>query len=249
MINISEDFNQNPRKIALNAFVLILQFLRELKKDKEKIKEVIPDYYSFEVGKYIPEIEFENLLLIFQKGNGGAKFSYREDDKFTITIFINNSFDWKNDLINHVDEWFKNHRSSFIHEFIHYLDIKNEKNLESMTGTDPNDPKSYYNNPFEIHAFLQQGLHELEWDLENKFFNRNLFVKQFGKDKKSFVDKVKRIYFPHEFLKHLSKDSLGKIEKALDDSYNQINFIHLEWLNVTTEKIISEIYKKCYNRD
>ena len=232
------DHDLSLRNDAVKSFLLILKFLRELQQNNAKFSSVMPDFKSLDVEKYVPDENHENLLLIFEPGSGGAKFSYREDKKFVIILLIEGVFNWKTEIQKNIAEWFLKKRSSFIHEFVHYLDIKEIKDLENFGGVDRNDLTSYSNNPIEIRGHLQQALHDLELDLEYKSGNRYKKIKS-ANTSESFVKLVKTLYFAHDFIKHLSKENEFKLNEILTEIYYTLNFKND--VASLTENIVLEI--------
>lgn len=220
-----EDFDPSLRNEAFQSHQLILSFLENIQGNESKIKNVATDYHTINLEKNVPSDNHKNLFLIFQNGSGGAKFSYREDKKFTITIYVEKVFDWNKNFACNIANWFKIKHSSFIHEFVHYLDIKEIKNLDSIKGVNLNDLINYYNHSIEIRGHLQQAFYELEYDLKYKYFKKDLLVSKFGNTKESFISKVKKLYFPHEFWKFLTKDNKVKIENAIANKYMEISNI------------------------
>ena len=243
-----EDYDPSLRNDAVKSFSLILNFLQSIEGKPSAFTDAIPDFKTLDLEKQIPDENHKNLLLVFSPGLTGAKFSYREDRKFVITIFVDGVFNWDREIVKNISEWFIKRRSSFVHEFVHYLDIKEIKDLDTFTGVDRKNLVSYSNNPIELRGHLQQVLHDFELDLEYKTSNNYKKFKQLekttrdGKTKEGFIKNIKSVYFPSDFLAHLSKENEQKINKALSNKYYEINTTN-EWLNAVTEDIVLETIK------
>jgi hypothetical protein len=154
-----------------------------------------------------------------------------EDETTTIKIFLPN----KPDLIRQVqkdnkDGWIE---ESFIHEFIHYLDLKrfkNKKTLHAALGTEKIFKREgifkYVNHPLELNAYYQQAVSNYEdifyytlelynKDKEQDFYETYLETfDSFMKDFKKYTSGTFK-----EFFENLTPKNQQKIKKRLYGLY------------------------------
>lgn len=119
-----------------------------------------------------------------------------------------------NGEFNGIDE------SSFIHEFIHYLDDKRKGSTKKSAGTAAlSSREAYYNDPDEFNAFFQEGLRKV-WDL--KFSTTN--GRWLYKDELTTFDKFYKEVIPLfdvEFVKTLNAKYRRKLVLRLHKAFDE----------------------------
>ena len=211
--------NVTHRRRAMESLRSILNFLST----KDSLRRFLQVGNKFELNleKNVPDNPYhKNLVLVFEPTltSGGAKFSLRSDGRFTITIYVpyrNTKEMWLREFPNHVRDWLLGRRSSYIHEFTHYLDIRDQQ-LDKISPPDPNNNKQYYNHPWEVRAFIQQGLSDIEDAVEVKLLNQQkLWVREFGMTENQFVANAMRKYLNPEFLRYLTPENKKLVDEEL----------------------------------
>ena len=171
--------------------------------------------------------EFEGMTVFFCGGLGAAA-SY---SKQMNTIFVNllnrdEPFDHGGSNAKHIarlriKSWSKEKGSSFIHEFIHYLDAQRYGMAwpENPPKYD-NDEVAYFNSPLEFNAFYQELIAKLNNDLKKDHFFRS-----FDEFMRIVTNKMNEYPLkPHPSLQHMRRDIDGPREKwikKLNPTYRQ----------------------------
>lgn len=234
------------RRRAQESFQSILNFLSK----PDALKNFVQIDHKFELNleKNVPESPYhKNLVLIFAPTmtSGGAKFSLRSDGRFTITIFVpfNNTTDiWMRQFPAIVRDWFLKRRSSYVHEFTHYLDIRDQQ-LDKVSPPDKSNNVEYYNHPWEIRAFIQQALSDIEHAVEVKLLlkNRKSWVREFGMTEGQFIAKAKKNYFNHEFLRYLSPENMKQVDDSLTDLFRELTVVLREKPVVAEDNVMKRL--------
>lgn len=215
---------RQKRQTILKVFREISDILLTIEVKPERLSLYSKDNKTFNLDKLFTDPIYSNLLLIFESGpGGGAKFSYRSDKKFTITIFINKFIpNWNYEFPRNVYSWFSAARSSFVHEFIHYLEFKDKtrEDLLKIQSVNVSNNQEYYNHPAEISAFTHQGMHDIEWFITFWEPSKQKFEEVFGKTKDSLVEFAINKFFDKKFIKYLSKENLETLELELESEYD-----------------------------
>lgn len=234
---------------AQASYRAILDFLWQANSPKSFTKN-----HELDLEKYVPLADHVNLLLIFKPiiGEGGAKFSYREDKKFTITVYVSHISETKfeRDFDEKVKDWFVARRSSYIHEFTHYLDIKDVTDLTSIKVPDPQKEKEYFNHPNEVRAYLFQGISDIENAIEEKLLNkRKLFVREFGTDNTQFISNALKKYFNHKFVSYLTPENRELVKRELGQFYEElIPKLRESVMKITTKQLVKLIEESVRHR-
>lgn len=183
-------------------------------------------FYSFNFNEDIFELEKDSLYFTFKPTNKQphAKLTKLEDETFIIILFATyplgliNKEAWSQFLKKNWRNILISQKSSFIHEYIHYLDLREEK--EDVYVPNVEDDIEYYNHPKEIRAFIAQGLSELETYIENTLLNKQAkFQQKFGNSLDSFL-KVAVAFFNRRFIQHLKDKEV--VLKHLKEFYNNL---------------------------
>ena len=214
---------KEQRQIALESFRNISNLLITIETNPKSLSSHSKDFHTFDLEKEFNNPLYKNLLLIFEaKPGGGAKFSFREDKKFSITIYVNKFIpNWNYELPRNIYTWFAASRSSFIHEFIHFLEFRQELSDElfKIQSVNVSNNQEYYNHPREISAYTQQGLHDVEWFISFWEPSKQKFIDTFGSTKESFIDSAIKKFFDQRFIKHLTSKNLDELKQAISIEY------------------------------
>lgn len=195
-------------KHALNSLLGALLQQEKLKSLVIRDREAQLDF-----GVDLPTIS-KNLILKFEIGGKSAKFSKTTDKKNLITIYIDRPIFSSYKLKQELRDCLLARQSSFIHEFIHFLDFENKPLTEIFVAK---NEKENFTHPSEIKAYLYQGLHELICDLENT--PTSIFNKKYGNNFESFQKTALKFFHP-QFLKHSSDETKKLIKKEIQEVYN-----------------------------
>lgn len=183
----------------------ILKDLIKVAKTKKK------SFIEAEKGYLLPaemiDKKYKNLHFIFVSPDVNDKFEMKTLGSYKGMIIP--LLTDENPLEN-LPKLLKRYDTSFIHEFIHYLDSLRLK------GKDPKytsgelsqlkGDKAYYNTPTEFNAYYQEGAEVLM---------RNL--KRLSKDFKTFVKKDVPRYFDKDFLENMNSKYRKHFIKRLAD--------------------------------
>lgn len=158
------------RQQALEAWEKVLQYLRDYK--------ATPYYGKFLVWfeRFAPEYKWL-LLAVGPKRADGVKGSFGEAHfpraEYAIELAVLDESFWEHEeeFIQEELLWDLNTqdvKTTFVHEFVHYLDRKrrgtpelSKKELEQRVKR-KTDPVEYFSNPEEFNAWYQALTHELE---------------------------------------------------------------------------------------
>ena len=134
----------------------------------------------------------------------------------------------------------KNLETTFIHEFVHYLDRKRYKDQESYKNirvsynTATSNYEEYFNGPLEFNAYSQQFMKEIEdmLNLERKGYEKRGHGENFAKDVlENVLSSFDRFWksFPYQFapdflffFKHLSPKNKKKIQRRMYGFYSKL---------------------------
>jgi hypothetical protein len=108
------------------------------------------------------------------------------------------------------------HRSSIVHELIHYFDAKRQKTSDRNAPYGFSSPKlknntEYFNSPKEFNAFFQQGMHSVMKELIiDKSIGAKRKLRTFEDFKKNFL-----IDFREDFRNHMTAETKKRFDKRL----------------------------------
>lgn len=178
--NTSND--KNFRLEANNIFNLMIDYINNIRDDifshKMKKNEIILDM-SFLNKNY------NDLSIIIAPGSLSGKLTRMAEFYILELGILNPKKDNKDMTKEEIINLLKNLKNIFIHEIIHYLDFKRQKNKKTFSNID-STLKDYFNSPEEYNAYFQELIDSLEDSIRNfrktnpKFVNN---LKRFGFDK------------------------------------------------------------------
>lgn len=125
---------------------------------------------------------------------------------------------WKGLVALHGEKIMDRAKELFWHEFIHYMDHKrihpeDPKKRSQVFKQKGTDPKSYFNNPLELNAFIQQGLSRVENHLTS-VGSRAEAEKIIGKSADEFYKTMLKLLSPG-FAKNLNDQNKNKLKKRV----------------------------------
>jgi len=251
IFNEGADDNKH-RQHAVDVYERIFEALGGDLKGKFKQSPGTSNSVTVNIGELIGDKDLENLNLRFVEGstraqsdteksvgsNFRAKASFKGSvigGKHSIQLhvpgagFTQDPIGWKKFVEKNAKSMFKRFENGFfIHEFIHYVDFlrihpddiekKSKAFYKSKKGN-----KSYYNDPLELNAYIQQGLGRLEHHLRSltgkhpegssgqrveKLKVRALI----GKSPNEFYTKVLSV-LPEGFAENLTDANKNKLKK------------------------------------
>jgi len=153
-----------------------------------------------------------NVLLVNTIGTYRTPSFSKKNNAFVFFIisqgrkddFDNNSYFARLRFKSWVDE------STFVHEFVHYLDSKRYKNTYKFLNP-KNDAYEYYNSPEEYNSFYAELVNKI---LKNKKRLLNLNADEFVKQAIKYGNQT--------FIKSLNKSNLNKLKKRIYKLYNHL---------------------------
>ncbi len=211
--------DEEQRKIATDFYGAMLQHLRKVK-NKYK-KEAIKNEGWFELPGGRVDERYKDLLVVFstrdtfEAGSGVEAFMGELNAKYKsmgYTYMIGVPFlgdppnIWKGFATK-----LKKGRFTFLHEFVHYLEISNNEVLTAGDIDDYGTADGYFNNVTEFNAWFQAGMAEFD---------------EFRYDKK-ISDDEKRMVFAEEF-KTFYWNVIGRFFKSWEARLNIKYRKHLE---------------------
>ena len=185
---------ESDQKVIKTAVKVWNKIVKEIDKIPLEVKAVPSEKgtdfkgLAFDLGVLFPE--FKGLIVFFC-GGLGSQASY---SKSLNTIFINLLGDdskFENDgesekriAALRINYWSRERGSSFIHEFVHYMDGQREGFVwPKLTKKYGEKESEYFNNPLEYNAFYQELIVKL---------NRTLKKQHFLKPFEEFIKIVRR---------------------------------------------------------
>lgn len=187
----------------------------------------------FDVGKLVGDESLVGLTLSFDFIDNTTP-SFAEDvgalfnppprnstgDQGIITIYVRNiegtrtsHEKWKQQVVLRGAEILKEEQQLFVHEFVHYLDQKNEGYDDYHQDGD----EKYYNDPREVTAHLQQSFTALENKLLSGDGDAIINVAEKGKD--SFLNAFKKRISGSRFM---NKENMKTFETKVEEFRNYI---------------------------
>lgn len=208
--------------LAVESFKKVLSFFRQ----QENIGFLVSHGFKIDnLENYIPLRGLHRkLVLEFKEGRGeGAKLSYNPKGKFILTIFFYvppfSSLQKQFLIPNNAYEMFLERKSSYIHEFVHYLDLSKLPKEELEKINVPNMAKDsvlHYNHPYEIRAYTLQALNLILDYIETKLLDKpERIKKEFGTTKEDFIRIVKTKFLNKDFLYYLKPENLKEVDGLL----------------------------------
>ena len=192
-------------------------------------------------GKEI-NLEYEDLIILFipidsnktkpNFGGDNLKGGYSIGSyKHYKVILINNL---REDKVpeNGID------RSSFIHEFIHYLDKKRSNNYKP-NFTDKTTNQEYFNEPLELNAYYQESVGWISKQLQNK--NTIEQWKNKFNTPQEFSTWIFNVVLDKNFVSNLNDKNKRKIEKRIYNVYSQYLNENISKNNIIESKIVCPI--------
>ena len=92
------------------------------------------------------------------------------DPEIRLYVLSQAIFDSEKETRTAMRRGLENHAKIFMHEYIHYLDDRRtEANIQDLAQYEPGEGKqwaTYFTDPFEVNAYFQSGLAQLEHTLE-----------------------------------------------------------------------------------
>lgn len=158
--------------------------------------------------------EYEDLwvILTYESGNNGLGTNNSFPGKqFMRLSGLKGPFDPHN-LATRIRQ------PSFIHEFIHYLDITQHPIGNSAKALDAGDITKYFNDPSEYNAYYQEALEAVENILSNDTFAK-VFENQTADE---FIKYVKDRIANDQFVKFLEPKYERKLDKRLARFYTEV---------------------------
>jgi len=125
---------------------------------------------------------------------------------------------WKGLVASHGEKIMDRAKELFWHEFIHYMDYnrihpQDPKRRSQVFKKKGDDKKSYFNNPLELNAFIQQGLSRVENHLTS-VGSRAEVMKVIGKSADEFYKTMLKLLSPG-FAKNLTDQNKNKLKKRV----------------------------------
>jgi hypothetical protein len=218
------------------------QFRSEASKAFEKFKDFLsgPKAYAENLhftdkfgGAYIitsKQIEWDypelNIMLVSKnnfKYGGGLTRPTSSGAQFLVLPLIDEKRNPENELEG-VSERLVGMTKTFIHEFIHFLDLKRHKNKNVASSAKIKNTKgnrAYVNDPKELNAYYQEAVHEMAKYFETAFKHKPEIIERNLKSFDVFYEKIKK-YFTKGFLENLEPKNEKKILQRLYGFYEHL---------------------------
>lgn len=211
------------------------------------------DYIKVELDRFYSKAD--GLSIRFEKRvtDKSATYNYKND---TITMYcISPYIDMSSDrdfllAIETLPRYFKAAKSSFIHEYIHRLDIhRMSRDYTPMSGEYHKNKQfsKYSNDPLEFNAYYQQGIQAL-WDIFNDAKSRDIgMIPEYFKQKywsnpsteplaKNFQLFIDLFVYPKKAWRN-SRTHLGK---------NHLYPFEPEFIQLLSKDRLKRLYKRIY---
>jgi len=205
----------------------------------------------------------KNIRLSYVQGSGTTGGAYDPNQKSIDLIqYTDDVQEIKRYLAMDPDEFFKEKKQAFIHEFIHHLDFTRAPGMGDKIPDRGLSSDEYYNSDHEMNAHFQQGASAVQSKIDDEF-NR-IFVDYLDLMMKGEVDESDVAWdlaslllppseqelkgyldrnFKGDWVRGLTPRNRRKVLKRLYDSIRQVQNRFMDF----TKKEMPEVYKAIKN--
>ncbi len=214
------------RKLAEEAFDKVMKRI-----NAGDYLQISPSNNLFMVKEIQPAHSPQLLhLIIYRSAKGGSFKVFNTDIKITDYKKENSHYNIQpfdaviivalskfSDVLNKVMP----ERTSFIHEYIHYLDYRRKAFAIKKRANPSSDFSRYINDPLELNAFYQEAASSIRKFIELTSKNKDRYSEaSYMNDVNAFIKHFMRYpFFMKNFINYLTPENAKRIKKRLSNLY------------------------------